>query len=327
MRLVILLWCMSFLVLPVPGTAGEAGERPDAAYLIPQTVFVGDPGRLVLPLKALPPGVRGAVLDNPEELPGAPDVVISRIELENRGGNYRLIVDFKAFAPGLIILPPIEIASLTFTDLEVTVASILEAGGLVLSEPAPPLVVPGTMGMIYGAALGMAVFIAGMVLLIFKGGPAFRRWRERFRQRYVIRSMGKVLRYLRNTLEKGGSEKASGILDRLSLEFKTFLGFFTGLNCRAMTGEEFLFFPSLTPDPSGPFLRDFFRRCDILRFSGAEIKNRDVLELLDLAKDFTVKMTSRKPPGSGGDTGPLGAAGEEAGSGKQKPGQEAGRAV
>jgi hypothetical protein len=329
MRFVMFFWCMSFLVPPVSGTAAEAGGRPNTAYQIPQTVFVGDPGRLVLPLKTLPGGTGGAVLDNPEELPGAPDLVISRVELENRGGNYRLIVDFKAFTPGLIILPPVEIASLIFTDLEVTVASILEAGGnaLVLSEPAPHLVVPGTMGMIYAAAFGMAVFIAGVVLLMFKGGPAFRRWRERLRRRYVIRSMGKVLRYLRNTLEKGGPEKASGILDRLSSEFKTFLGFFTGMNCLAMTGEEFLFLPALTPDPSGPFLRDFFRRCDILRFSGVEIQNRDVFVLLDLARDFTVKMISRKPPDFGGDTDSVRVAGGEAGSGRQKPGHETGRAV
>ncbi|MDR0386637.1 MAG: hypothetical protein LBH57_01240 [Treponema sp.] len=286
MKPAVLFWCLIALAIPV--TAQDAGE----AYLIPQTVFVGDPGRLALPLGAVPPGAGNVVLDDPGELPAVPGLVISRVELENRRGHRRLIIDFRAFTPGVIELPPIEIASLTFTGLRVTVASILEAEGnaLVLSEPAPPLVIPGTMGMIYGTALGIVVFIAGFVLAILRGGPVFRRLRERFRRRYVIRSMGKVLRHLRAALDKDGQGNAPEVLDELSGEFKTFLGLFTGMNCRAMTGEEFLFLPSLTSDPSGPFLRDFFRRCDVLRFGGGEITGGTVTELLDQAGDFIGKM-------------------------------------
>jgi hypothetical protein len=294
-RRIILIGCISLLILPCP--AEEARGRPDAAYQIPQAIFVGDPGRLVLPLSSALAGAGNTVLEGRDELPKTQDLIVSRIELENRRGNHRLIVDFTAFAPGVLVLPPITIAGLTFTDLEVAVASILEAGGnaLVLSGPAPPLTVPGTMGMIYGTALGIAVFIAALVLLIFRGGPAFRQWRERFSRRRVIRSMGRVLRYLRNILDKEGPGSASGVLDRLSGEFKTFLVFFTGTNCRAMTGEEFLFLPSLTLEPSGPFLRDFFRRCEALRFSGVEIKSGDVTALLNQVEDFIGKMASGEP--------------------------------
>jgi hypothetical protein len=295
MRRAILLICISILSLPCP--AEEARGKPDAAYQIPQAIFVGDSGRLVLPLGSAMAGIENTVLMIQDELPNTHDLIISRIEIENRGGNPRLIVDFKAFTPGVVALPPIEIAGFTFTDLEVTVASILEAGGnaLVLSGPAPPLTVPGTMGMIYGIILGIAVFIAALVLLIVKGGPAFRRWRERFSRRHVIRSMGKVLRYLRNILDKEGLKGAPGVLDRLSDEFKTFLIFFTGMNCRAMTGEEFLSLSSLTAEPSGPFLRDFFRRCEALRFSGVEIRPGDVTALLNQVRDFIGKMASEKP--------------------------------
>jgi hypothetical protein len=294
MRSVIPLWCL--ILLAIPAAAQDAGVRPGEAYLIPQTVFVGDPGRLVLPLKAALPGAGSVVLDNPKELPASPVLIISRVELENRGENHRLIVDFRAFMPGVIDLPPIEIASFTFTGLTVNVASILEAEGnnLVLSGPAPPLAVPGALGMIYATVLGIAVLIAGFVLLVIKGAPAFRRWRERFRRRRMLLSMGRVLRYLRNTLDKGGSGKAPEVLDRLSTEFKTFLGLFTGMNCRAMIGEEFLCLPSLTSDPSGPFLRDFFRCCDALRFSGAAIADKDVTALLDQAWDFIGKIDARQ---------------------------------
>jgi hypothetical protein len=320
MKSFILLSCLIFASLP--GIAQDTGIRRGEAYLIPQTVFVGDLGRLALPLGAALPGagnvVGTTVLDDPGGLPSAPGLIISRVELENRGETRRLIVDFRAFTPGVIELPPIEIASLTFTGLTVTVASILEAEGnaLVLSEPAPPLVIPGTMGMIYGTALGIVVFIAGFVLLALRGGPVFRRWRERFRRRYVIRSMGKVLRYLRAALDKGGQGKAPEVLDKLSTEFKTFLGLFTGTNCRAMAGEEFLFLVSLTPDPSGPFLRDFFRRCDVLRFSGVEIAGGDVAELLDQVRDFIGKMEKHKKNADAGDP-----------ADPVKPGSQAGKAV
>ncbi|MDR2742191.1 MAG: hypothetical protein LBB98_08590 [Treponema sp.] len=300
MSFTILLWLLIFSV--IPGAAQDAGGRPDEAYLIPQTVFVGDPGRLALPLGTVLSGIKSTVLDNPEELPVTPGLIISRVELENRGENHRLLVDFTAFTPGVIELPPIEIASFTFTGLKVTVASILEAEGsaLVLSGPAPPLAVPGTMGMIYGTVLGVAVFIAGLVLAGLKGGPVFRCWRERFRRRYLIRSMSRVLRYLRTVLDKGNSGKASVAMDKLSTEFKTFLGLFTGMNCRAMTGEEFLFLSSLTSDPSGPFLRDFFRRCDALRFSGVEIECGYVTEMLDQAGDFIKRMEKhREAPDTG----------------------------
>jgi hypothetical protein len=296
MKAAALFWFLTAFAFP--GAAWDAGR----AYMIPQTIFVGDPGRLALPLENGFPGAENTVLDDTERLPSVPGIVISRVALENRG-EPRLLVDFTAFRPGVIDLPPIEIASYTFSGLRVTVASILEAEGnaLVLSGPAPPLTVPGTMGMIYGTVLGAALLAAGLVLLALKGGPAFRRWRERFRRRSLIRSMGRVLRYLRNILDKEGAGKAPEALDKLSTEFKTFLGFFTGMNCRAMAGEEFLFLPSLTPEPSGPFLRDFFRRCDALRFSGAEVECRDVTEMIDLAGDFIGRVEKHKEAAEAGE--------------------------
>jgi hypothetical protein len=299
-RFVILLLFLSFLALP--GTARDADVRLDEAYLIPQMVFVGDPGRLALPLGNALPDVRDVVLDDPSELPAMPDGIITRVELETRGETRRLIVDFRAFTPGEIELPPIEIDSLTFRGLKVTVASILEAEGntLILSEPALPLTVPGTMGIIYGTALGILAFIVGLVFLAFRGGPAFRRWREILRRRHTLWSMSRMVRYLRDGLDKDGP--ASEALDKLTAEFKTFLSLFTGMNCQAMTGEEFLFLPPLTSEPSGPFLRDFFRRCDALRFSGVEIERRCVMELLEQVKDFIRKMEKYRETA---DTGEL----------------------
>ncbi|MDR3131028.1 MAG: hypothetical protein LBU18_05720 [Treponema sp.] len=277
-----------------------------SAYLIPQTVFVGDQARLAIPLDAAFAGAVGrAILDNPEELPSTPGLIVSKIELENRGGSWQLLIDFTAFIPGVIELPPIKIASLTFTGLTVTVTSILETEGNVsaLSEPAPPLTVPGTLGMIYGVILGIAASIAGFALLFLKGGPMFRNWREEFRRRRLIWSMGRVLRRLRNFISQGDSGEASKVLDRLSTDFRGFLGSFTGMNCLAMTGEEFLFLPSLTAEPSGPFLRDFFRRCDILRFSGTAVESQDASEMLDKAADFIGRIEKQKGTADAGEPG------------------------
>jgi hypothetical protein len=329
--LLLLLCCLSG-----PGAAQEG--RANVPYQIPQTVFVGDLGRLVLPLGTAAAGALSVVLEKAEELPSLRDLVISRIELESRGGNARLIVDFRAYVPGQIALPPIEIASFIFTDLEVTVASILEAEGnsLVLSGPAEPLAVPGTMGMIYGTILGIVLVILGALLMVFRGRPAFRRWREEFRRRQVIRSMGRILKQLRNALEKDGFGKTAQVLDRLSTEFKAFLSFFTGMNCQAMTGGDFLFLPSLTPEPSGPFLRDFFRSCDALRFSGEQIDRLKAIELLDQVRDFIGELEkSAEEPGGAGSTGGSGggaAGGEgadphEAAGGGRADSRETGRAV
>jgi hypothetical protein len=318
----------SFFLAPALLLLCLSGQGAAQEYQIPQTVFVGDLGRLVLPLGAAAAGAQGVVLEK-AQLPSMRDLVISRIELENRGGNARLIVDFRAYVPGRIALPPIEIASFVFTDLEVTVASILEAEGnsLVLSGPAQPLAVPGTMGMIYGAVFGIVLAILGALLLGFRGGPAFRRWREELRRRRVIRSMVRILKQLRNALEKEGFGMTAQVLDRLSMEFKAFLSFFTGMNCQAMTGGDFLFLPSLTPEPSGPFLRDFFRSCDALRFSGENVDRLKGIELLDQVLDFIGEMEKPAEESGGSTGGPGGEAAAGVGAQAGEWAREAGRAV
>jgi hypothetical protein len=55
---------------------------------------------------------------------------------------------------------------------------------------------------------------------------------------------------------------------------------------------------------SGPFLRDFFRRCDALRFSGEQIDRLKGIELLDQVRDFIGEL--EKPVENPGGTGPAG---------------------
>jgi len=77
-----------------------------------------------------------------------------------------------------------------------------------------------------------------------------------------------------------------------------FLSFLTGCSCRAMTAGEFANLPlaiAKPQDESNPaekngeaapqidssFLTVFFRSCDTLRFSGADLDSNDLLRLLD----------------------------------------------
>ncbi|GHV78373.1 hypothetical protein AGMMS49944_01640 [Spirochaetia bacterium] len=297
MRWFILLARIAWLILPVfPAFSQEADFSPgDAPYLIPQTIFVGDKGRLVVPL-GFGTGWNAGVKD--AGLPRSTDLVINRVELERRGNSFRLLVDFQAFTPGRIVLPPIEIAfkengafrengaSHTFTGLEITVSSILqvEQRGMVLSEPAEPLAAPGTAALIYGTILGIILLLLALALGGVKGRTRLRNFAERLRRRRVIRAMAKSLKRLR----AGEGE----ILETLSGEFRTGLGILTGTNCRAMVPREFLTLPALGEEDalSPAALSALFRRCDTLRFSGADIEQAAVVKLLDDFKEMTVLL-------------------------------------
>jgi hypothetical protein len=213
--------------------------------------------------------------------------------LENRGGLGRLLIDFQAYAPGIIELPPIEIPPHRFTGFEITITSILETEpqALVLSGPAQPLSAPGTAVMIYGTVLGIIGFFLLVVPVRIWALPRLRGLGTRFRRRRMIRSMGSFLRRTRNALLRDKSPRGNPeaeALSRLSREFRIFLGSLSGVNCRAMVPREFLHLPPLTGFPqaddpvlSGQFLCDVFRRCDTLRFSGAGIERNGVIGILD----------------------------------------------
>jgi hypothetical protein len=276
---------------PPPGDrplAENASEPPDSAYLLPQTVYVGDTGRLVVPLDAAFSAAGNMTLDRPEQLPSPGDLVISRVTLENRGGRARLLVDFTAYVPGPIALLPVKIGPYVFSGLEVHIASILDADTLenssVLSPYAPPLPVPGTMGIIYAFTLGIIFLVLGSVFLRAWGLPWFLRFRELLKRRRMIRFLFRSVGELRELL--AGDDRAGGAaLDRLNGDLRRFLEFFTRQPCTSMAPGEFL---SLA-GPGGKyglFLNGLFGRCDGLRFGGGEVSSGEALAILDEVQDF-----------------------------------------
>jgi hypothetical protein len=275
-----------FLCLGLSGVGAQ--EQPGLPYLIPQTIFVGDRGRLVVPLGSAYGSLAGTVLDGPEGFSPSADLVISRIEVENRGNGVNLLIDFQAYVPGTIKLPPIKIASLKLTGLEFTVSSILASGeGLVLSGPEAALTAPGTIPIIYGTMVGLILIV---FLAVFAGlwrRHGFRGFRERLRRRMLIRSMGRLLKRLRTGLVKNRGCGVEETVSLLARELRSFVGFLTSMNCQAMVPGEFLNLPPLAETPgagdflSGKFLCDIFRRCDSLRFSGTGIERGEVLEMVE----------------------------------------------
>jgi hypothetical protein len=284
-------------------------EEGDGSYLIPRTVFVGDRGQLVVPLGTIGIGGSRAEVQEPSEgFSQSQDFIITRIELDSRGVNPRLLVDFQAFVPGVITFPPIVIGGLRFTDLTVTIASILDVQenslGLVLSEAAPLLAAPGTSALIYGTVTGIILVLLALGAGGIWGIPGLKRYRARLRRRRMIRSMNRIIAGLRRDLaEKAGDGKAA--LTRFSVEFRAFLETMSRKNCRAMIPGEFRAFPvrdlfdddtgtDAVPGPqdadgvlTGAFLCDLFSRCDALRFSGFPVTADAAGELLDRAADFT----------------------------------------
>jgi hypothetical protein len=285
---------------------------------------VGDRARLVVHLGAEFAGISPFTLEDPEKLPRQKDIHVHRLELDHLqgdrkpGGNIsgaqgasgrpRLLIDFTPYSPGPMDLPPLPLAAgLEFAGIRLNIASILGSGkdALVLSEPALPLLVPGTVLFILAVTLG--------ILLLSLGGIGGSFWARKNlggileirRKRRLVALMGKTERRLRRRLLEDGDCQA--VLGTVSAEFRDFLGRFTGCNCLAMSAGEFFSLPPLFPprptgedpgtgaaagilpvaEPRGLSLGLFFRNLDRLRYSGENPGIADVTGILDEIRSFT----------------------------------------
>lgn len=271
----------------------NAGGVVDS-YLLPQTIFVGDRGRLVTPLGQVYMAAEPFVYTTPDKIPQGEDVVVSRIELEHRNGSARLLIDFIPYAPGTVHFPPVTIPisgsdPLTVTGLSAQVASILRPQEASLSGPAAPLTVPGTGIVVYGTAAAVLVVLLTAAGMGIWGRKRFAAYRERFRKRRLLRAMDRYLRRLGAENNAAGVFRQGELFSELSGEFREFLSLFTGINCRVLTPSEFgdLRTPA---ELSGVYLRDLFKRWEILRFSGKKIGQKDLSAVLDEVKGFIVGL-------------------------------------
>jgi len=231
-------------------------SRTETPYLLPQTIFVGDEGRLVVPLGQAYAGAAPFVPQAAASFPFIPDVEIISIELERRAGQGRLLIDFIPYAPGVLAFPPLEFPPESglpaITGLEVHIASVLTPSDMALSEPASTLAVPGTSFLVYGSLALILVLLSLGIGGSVWGRLHFRELWERFRRRRLLRVMMKFLIRLRQEccLEKSGNP--GRYLSLLSAQFREFLSQFSGINCRSLTAGEFLELPAGYPVHGAP---------------------------------------------------------------------------
>jgi len=281
-----------FILLPALactfGSADTAGTVSAAgAFMVPSKVYVGDRASLILPL----PGF--AVKSDSETASIAStsiDLDIHRALLERRPIGSRLTVEFTAYAPGILELPSIVVAGEVFNGLTIEISSILEQGasGMVLSDPAPPLAIPGTSLLVYGTIISILCFLSLSFWVMFWGRKRIKSWLAAWERKRLLAGMIGIERRLRKTLARG-DDTCRNILDTLSREFRGFLSHFTGERCQAMTAVEFA---RIDLQINREFLKDFFRRCDGIRFGGGEIKKNEAMSMLDDLKQFLAALTS-----------------------------------
>jgi len=271
-------------------------------YLIPKNVYVGDKAVLVLPLAGTAQSSQDITLTpSSDNFPLHENIDFHRIILEHHTGTNRLMIEFTAFVPGLLELPPIEIGGGYFSGLSFTVSSVIEGSpSLILSGPASSLAMPGTAIMFYGTISAVIIFILLTVWFFFKGRIFLKKWREKYKYWKLFNSMKLVEKRLYKNVFKGEDKRV--ILDKLSDQFRVFLSIMTGINCRSMTAGNFetpefemalnnrQIMNSLNPAQLG----NFFSKCDELRFSGGNIDSQEIFSLLEFLRSFIGTMEDNK---------------------------------
>jgi len=250
------------------------------AYMVPPKVYVGDRATLVLPLQG---ATADAAVRSYSNSISSPDIIIHHAAIERRPGGNFLTVEFSAYTPGTLELPPLEIAGEIFDGISIEISSILAAdeSALVLSAPALPLAIPGTSLLIYGSMSAVILLSLLTIGALFWGRKRMKGWLEAWKRRRLIAAMMATEKRLRRAVSKGISRRE--ILDMLSTEFRGFLAGFTG-DCRAMTAAEIACLESM----DGAFLGAFFSHCDEIRFNGGGINGDQTLEMLgDLRRFLT----------------------------------------
>jgi hypothetical protein len=278
---------LTALLLVLACSSSFAQDRNAGVFMVPSRVYVGDRASLILPL----PGF--AVTEDSETASAvspSSDIVIHRALLERRPVGSRLTVEFTAYAPGILELPSIVIAGEVFSGLTIEISSVLEhdASGRVLSDPAPPLAIPGTSLLVYGTIISILFFLSLAFWILLWGRKSIKGWLAAWERRRLLNGMRGVEKRLRRTMARN-DDTYRNILDALSREFRSFLSHFTGEHCRAMTAVEFA---NSEIQINREFLKDFFKRCDGIRFGGCEIKKDDALSMLDDLKEFLVGLSS-----------------------------------
>jgi len=274
----------------IPGNANHGGTVSEGvnlsgAYLIPRQIFVGDRAVFVLPLPPASQNNSDIIISSPSmNLPNDPNIDFHQITLQKRTTGSRLMIEFTSFKPGELELPLIEIGGEYFSELKITVNSIItERTSPVLSAPATSLAMPGTAFMFYGTLFIVIFAVLFMIWFFIKGNIVLNELYKKWKRFRLFADMRKTEKNLRKAILKG--ENLRIILDKISMDFRIFLSVLTNINCRSMTAKEFKNLPADFIQ-YGDFLTSFFCGCDDLRFSGGNVDSQEIIRLLDDLNSF-----------------------------------------
>lgn len=241
----------------------------EGAFLIPQTVFVGDEGRLVVPLSenALYAAKTNVVVTG--GLPFNDDIIVKRVEID--AGARQLLIDFTAFRPGAVSIPPIPVAGLP--PLTVSIASILERDGYstTLSPPEKPLAAPGTFALIIGGTAALIALAALVGFSVSYGPRHFQRLFEKIRVRFLRYKAKRTILAAENALASGrvGTKEAAAAVGEA---FRGFLAAIYRKDYAAYSAEDFLADGTFSDGAA----YHIFAGCDRIRFSPARIEREAV---------------------------------------------------
>jgi hypothetical protein len=228
----------------------------------PPVLYIGDAGRLI---------VRFDELDAPFSAPPSPSANLVLGETLISGQT--MTINFTAFAPGSyrLYIPGNEEAG----PVLIEVASLLEGDtNQVFSPMEAPLPASGTMPLLFGVFLALALIIVLAVLSPKRLFPGIKRWYRDWQKRKRLRAFEKLLEESRG---KPPAEAVEGI-DRA---FRKLLEFFCGFDCLPLTAPEFATVREKLPLADFDYTA-FFRLCDALRFGG----RGDVSSLYSALEEF-----------------------------------------
>ncbi|GMO45435.1 MAG: hypothetical protein Ta2G_00320 [Termitinemataceae bacterium] len=280
-------------------------QNSSAQYQVPQTIYVGDKGKLIYPISqfsGITPNAKISLEETDNE-DGYGDgdetlntyIIIRNMELDKGAKN--LIIEFQAYRTGTVSVPPIIIGEQKLSGLQVHISSLIEAGNstMVLSAPAAPLASEGTFFIITTIILGV-ILVFLLIYFFWKHGfKLFLFLNTNAKAFFLIYSISIFIKHLQKNLAKDKIEHLQAIRD-LSSHLRIFFSKLLDIQCTAMVSDEFLSLEIPYDNKEAvqglkECLCDFFKKGDSLRFSGEAITSDSVNDMISLAKNIleTVK--------------------------------------
>lgn len=273
-------FCICFLLLFLAsGNLLGQSALSEAPLLIPQPLYVGDRGRLILRPEVSASTDVPLVIDMADKLPQNEHVHVYRIELEIRPEGPLILIDFSVYIPGEVPFPEIEIGAYRIRPPAIHVDSVLEDTNALLSAPTEALSAPGTRLLLYGLVVLFLILVLGSFLFIHRILPWIKRLMAEIVSHRAFRSLKKSLQKLDCT--SNDSAAVREFLEQLNTVLRVYLNRRFGAAFLSLTAAEIngSTLRTLSPEGAASFSK-LFSRMDALRFSTLKT---DVHELCELA--------------------------------------------